>query len=448
MSEPGRSSRKWWICGLLLLASAVNYMDRLTLASVSRRLIDELQLSNADYGAVEQYFGYAFAVGAIVFGLLADRVSVRWLYPVVLALWSLMGFLTGMVPSAGAAGAIAPLSALLFCRTLLGFFESGHWPCALRTTQQLLEPEDRSFGNSILQSGTSVGAIVTPIIVAAMLTPAAGSWRRPFSWIGALGLVWVLGWLWATRRGIGSVAPAASEDPEPAEWAASLAKVLRSHRFWLLVVVVCCINGVYSVYRVWLPLALQDPAGLGFSEQQTLGRILPLYYLVNDVGCLAAGAATLWLHRHGVSAVNARRWVFTVSGALLAPAALLPAVARGEWALPGVSAGQASMAILLMTSLGSLAVFPCYYAFTQDLSRRHIGLVTGLLSFFAWIIPSTAQRVLGEFIDRSGSYDIAFQVAAWPVLVAAVALWALWNIEWLHPAQGSGEPRLRSTRAA
>jgi hypothetical protein len=202
----------------------------------------------------------------------------------------------------------------------------------------------------------------------------------------------------------------------------------------LLVFVVCCINWVSSVYRVWLPLALQDPAGLAFSEQETLRRILPLYYLINDVGCLGAGAATMWLHRRGMSAVNARRWVFTVSGALLLPAAQLPAVASGEWALPGVSAGEASIAILFLTALGSLAVFPCYYAFTQDLSRRHIGLVTGLLAFFSWIVPSTLQRLLGEQIDRMGSYDIAFQAAAWPVLAAAAALWALWNIEWLQPA--------------
>ena len=186
---------------------------------------------------------------------------------------------------------------------------------------------------------------------------------------------------------------------------------------------------------MWLPLALQDPAGLAFSEHDTLSRILPLYYLISDVGCLAAGAATLWLHRRGVSAVNSRRWVFTVAGVLLLPAMQLPALARGEWALPGISAGQASVAVLFMTSFGSLAVFPCYYAFTQDLSKRHIGLVTGMLGFFAWIIPSTFQRLLGAEIDRTGSYDIAFHVAAWPVLAAAVALWALWDIEWLRPGR-------------
>ncbi len=101
MSSGQRSTRTWWICILLLLASAVNYMDRMTLASVSRRLLEDLELSNADYGTIEQYFGYAFAVGSIVFGVAVDRVGVRWLYPAVLSMWSLMGLLTGLVPGPG-----------------------------------------------------------------------------------------------------------------------------------------------------------------------------------------------------------------------------------------------------------------------------------------------------------------------------------------------------------
>lgn len=403
---------KWWVCGLLLLASTINYMDRMTLASVSRRVIEELHLTKAGYGQVEQYFGYAFAFGAILFGALADRVSVRWLYPLVLSLWSLMGFLTGF------AGA----SSLLWCRALLGLFESGHWPCALRTTQALLAPADRALGNSILQSGTAIGAIVTPLIVAAMLTPEPGSWRRPFFWIGAAGLLWVLAWLWTTRGQTLSASPTQEVQRETR----SLRALLTDHRFWLLALVVSCINGTIALYRVWLPLALQDKSGLAFSEHATLSRILPLYYLINDAGCLAAGAATVWLHsRGGQSVLNARRWVFTICALLIVPSALLPTLARAE--MTGLA-----MVVLLMTAAGSLGVFPCYYSLTQELSRTQMGLVTGLLSFAAWIVPSSLQQPLGAHIDRTGSYDIAFQVGAWPVLVSAIALWLFWDLTWLR----------------
>src|SRR6056297_3595203 len=85
-STPG--ARVALICGLLLLASAINYLDRQTLASASVRIKTEFSLLNEQYGDIEAVFGYGFVIGSIVFGFLADMVSVRWLYPFVLASWS------------------------------------------------------------------------------------------------------------------------------------------------------------------------------------------------------------------------------------------------------------------------------------------------------------------------------------------------------------------------
>jgi MFS transporter, ACS family, hexuronate transporter len=36
----------WWICGLLMLATVVNYMDRQTLSVTARRIKSEMRLTN------------------------------------------------------------------------------------------------------------------------------------------------------------------------------------------------------------------------------------------------------------------------------------------------------------------------------------------------------------------------------------------------------------------
>src|SRR5579872_3993160 len=96
LSLRSRSSAwKWWVCALLLLATMINYMDRLTVNLTAQRIKAELRLSNEQYGQVESGFGLAFALGALVFGVLADRWNVRWLYPAALLLWSVAGFATG-----------------------------------------------------------------------------------------------------------------------------------------------------------------------------------------------------------------------------------------------------------------------------------------------------------------------------------------------------------------
>src|SRR3954466_13439416 len=89
--------RTWGICGLLLLATMLMYMDRQALAQQKSEILGALKLSNQDYGRLELGFGLAFAVGGIVTGFIADRISPRWLYPTVLLGWSSVGFATGWV---------------------------------------------------------------------------------------------------------------------------------------------------------------------------------------------------------------------------------------------------------------------------------------------------------------------------------------------------------------
>src|SRR5271169_4085894 len=93
-AERSATLRAWGICGLLLLATMLMYMDRQALAQQKTEILHALELSDRDYGWLETGFGLAFAVGGIVTGFIADRISPRWLYPIVLLGWSSVGFAT------------------------------------------------------------------------------------------------------------------------------------------------------------------------------------------------------------------------------------------------------------------------------------------------------------------------------------------------------------------
>src|SRR5690348_9132872 len=138
MSRPG--AWKWWVCGVLLLATFLNYMDRQALSLSLPEMKRTLHLAEERIGWVEGVFGYAFAAGAIFFGFLADRLGPRRPYPVVLIGWSLAGIATGFAGHPQVAGWLERTGDepgartfrwLVLCRTVLGFFEAGHWPCAL-----------------------------------------------------------------------------------------------------------------------------------------------------------------------------------------------------------------------------------------------------------------------------------------------------------------------------
>lgn len=398
--------RIWSVCFVLLLASSINYMDRQTLSNVSVRIKTEFGLSGEQYGQIELAFGWAFAIGATVFGVIADRTSIRWLYPAVLLAWSIMGILTGWANS---------FASLLVCRLMLGFFEAGHWPCALKTTQRLLPSNRRTLGNSVLQSGTAIGAIITPLIMLALLTDDVGSWRPAFQIIGGIGIFWIALWLWMVR-GLDLETPVVDHQAQSSSGWKSFLNALCDYRFLILILVVISINTAWHLLRAWLPMFLQE--GRGYSEKAMLAYMF-WYNVATDVGCLTAGAATIALGRRGWSSQGARVGVFCVCALLTSLCGLLP------W-LPQ---GPALLGVFLLVAMGSLGLFPCYYAFSQEVSIRHQGKVTGLLGTIAWLTTSPMHILFGQWIDKTGSFDLGLMLAGLVPVPAALLLLLTWRTD-------------------
>jgi ACS family hexuronate transporter-like MFS transporter len=389
----------WWIGSLLLLASAINYMDRQTLANASVRITEEFGMSQEQYGNLEAGFGWAFAVGSLFFGFLADRVSVRWLYAGVLTLWSAMGFASGFAQN---------YDQLLICRTLLGFFEAGHWPCGIKTVRAMLDSEGRAMGNGVLQSGTSIGAIVTPLVMRWMLTDEVGSWRLPFQAVGAVGLFWTIAWLMATRGAALDARAARAAESSRAWW-----RVLLDRRMFVILAVVALINTTFQILRAWLPKFLQE--GRGYEESQAL-YFNALWFGATDVGCLGAGAVALWLARRGRSVYTARMLTFFGCAAM----------ALAAISVPWLPASWLLLAVLLIAGAGSLGVFPIYHAFTQDLSSEHQGKVTGVAGVAAWAFSPWAQRLFGRHIDQTQSFDQGLAIAGCLPMIACLLLLLFW----------------------
>jgi MFS transporter, ACS family, hexuronate transporter len=410
-SPPTTRSRRWawWICGLLMLATVVNYMDRQTLSVTARRIKSEMRLTNEDYGWLETGFGIAFALGQTALGILADRVNVRWYYPLLLAMWSLMGFATGMMNT---------FTGLLICRALLGLFEGGNWPCGIKTVQNLLPPAQRALGSGILQSGGAIGAMLTPLVVGLLLSDELGSWRRPFLVIGAAGLSWVVLWLGSVRSAdlrlrADDVNPTQDPSHELQADESSFWRILFSARFGVVLCVSVSVNLCWHMLRVWLPLFLQE--GRGYRETTMLG-FNAAFFVAADIGCLATGAIALGLQRRGLSMSRARSFVYLAC-------CILTAFATVATFLP---AGVGLLVVLLLVGFGSLGLFPFFYALSQELSVRHQGKVIGVLGTLAWAALSVFHPLFGRYIDATGSFDIGLAFVGWLPLASWFVLWRLW----------------------
>jgi ACS family hexuronate transporter-like MFS transporter len=297
----------------------------------------------------------------------------------------------------------------------------------LKTTHRLLPPESRTLGNSVLQSGTAIGAIVTPVIMGFLLTSATGSWRPAFQIIAGVGLFWVVAWLLSTNsRDLAPIAATAlPTDPAAATgdgvvegdsfWA-----VIFGRKFLVLVFIVAAINAGAQLFRAWMPLFLQS--GRGYDEEFML-KFMFFYYVANDIGCLSGGYVTRRLHQAGFSVHASRTAVFGVCAVLVAAGGLIP------W-LP---AGPGLITALMIVALGSLGLFPCFYSFCQDLSTRHQGKVLGLLGTIAWVTTAPLHILLGRWVDQTKSYDLGMSLVCGLPLVALFVLMLFWPEEKLEP---------------
>jgi ACS family hexuronate transporter-like MFS transporter len=399
-----------------MLATMLLYMDRLTLAVTATLLKETIHLDDARYGRLEEWFSYAFAFGGILFGFIADRIGPRRLYPIVLAGWSLAGLATpgavlpaivGWLGDPGNPG-LGEFRWMLACRTLLGFFEAGHWPCALIAARNVLSADQRPLGNSILQSGASLGALLTPLVVEAFRHVGA-PWKTPFVVIGAIGLLWVPLWLRLTPSGLVDIRPAPltrARDEPVAGWGRIV------FQFLMLVVIVVTISLTWQIHRAWQPKFLKENHGYSETEGNLFASA---YYLVADVGCLAAGGLVSVLVAGRVPVRWARLIVFAGCSGLVTLSVAAAHMDRGPWLLVA----------LLAVGAGALGAHPQYYALAQELPTRHMGMLSGVLSATSWVAVGFAQGRMGDHVNQTHSYDLPLIITGLSPLVGLIAFLAL-----------------------
>ncbi|WP_439631657.1 MFS transporter [Gemmata sp.] len=416
---------RWWVCLLLMLATVINYMDRMALNQMARRIKLYFDLNNQEYGYLESAFSVAFAIGAVSTGWLVDRVSVRWVYPVMVLGWSAAGVLTGFASG---------FWMLLGCRFALGLFEAGNWPCGMKTTRAVLRREERSLGNSLFQSGTALGAVVAPLVVLALLRSAdpgepvrnaivsvtggtfaavadapTDTWKYPFRVIGSLGVVWIALWFLTVPRAM--LRPA--EESVAGAGLVHFRDVLRDARFWILFAMSIGINVTWHGYRTWLPLYLQEQRG--FSEKE-MSQFTTLYYVVADIGSWTVGGVTLVLCRRGTAVHRSRVLAYGFCAACTLATVAVPFLPNGVPLQLG----------LLVVAFGAMGLFPTYFALSQELSAAHQGKVSGSLGMCAHGALALAYPVEGYLTDLTKSYEPVLGAIGVAPLVAFVLLLWLW----------------------
>src|SRR5580704_816218 len=184
-SLPSSEAARWTAVSVFALASAWNYLDRLTLSAAAPRIMSEFHLSKTDYGWLLSAFSFSYTFASPAVGWFLDRLGLEAGIVWAVALWSFATALCGWTRSLGQ---------LIGARIFLGIWESAGVPAAGKLNAIYLEPKNRAIGAAVTQVGLTIGGIGAPLLVGAM-----AGWRSPFFICAALGFAWIPMWL-AVRR--------------------------------------------------------------------------------------------------------------------------------------------------------------------------------------------------------------------------------------------------------
>src|SRR5436190_11901351 len=174
---------RWWIVGLIFLATLINYVDRLTISVLAPVITKDLHLSNTQFGGIVTWFLLAYTISQGLSGKLYDRVGTKIGFICSILLWSIAAMGNAL------AYGLASFSAFRF---VLGLGEAGNWPGAAKTVAEWFPVRERALGMAIFNSGAAIGSVVAPpLIVWLSLTHG---WQTTFIVTGSLGFAWLVLW--------------------------------------------------------------------------------------------------------------------------------------------------------------------------------------------------------------------------------------------------------------
>ncbi len=392
-ASPYPSRYRWVVLSVFVLSTAINYLDRQTLATLAPLVRSEFRLSNAEYGLIVAVFSIAYAACAPFAGLLIDRIGLDRAIGMAVGVWSCAGIVTGFTRGLGG---------LLGCRGVLGMSEAAGIPGAGKAIHSYLLPAERALGNAWNQAGVSLGLILAPPL-ATWIAMRYG-WRQAFVISGSLGLIWIPLWNLTARKARCSATPI----PNTQHPAPGTLDLLRSPRLWGLLAANALNMSVYSLWTNWTTLYLVERHRLPLAVANWYAVIPPL---IAALGGFGGGWLSLVWMRTGAPAVAARTRV-CLAGALLAlPTALIPLLPTAGWTAAGIS----------LSILAVSAVSVNVYTMPLDIfggSRAAFAVSMLVASYGA--AQALISPAIGAVVDARGYGPVCLVAAALPLAAYAV----------------------------
>ncbi|VTP90698.1 Hexuronate transporter [Sphingobacterium daejeonense] len=421
---------RWTICALLFFATTINYLDRQVLSLTWKDFIaPEFHWTNNDYGNVAAIFAIVYAISMLLSGRIIDKLGTKKGYMWAIAIWSVGAILhafCGMITSGMLTGqwlvtfeqskeiiaGIEDISKVvnisvtvfIFARIVLALGEGGNFPAAMKACVEYFPKKDRAFATSIFNSGTTIGALVAPLVIPVIA--AQYGWEMSFIIIGALGFIWMGFWQFMYKKpeenpqvneeelnyikqdvDHGEIATAET----PVTSKVSILECLKFKQTWALIFGKFFTDGVWWFLLFWFPAYLSSVYDIKSSDFEGQIAIFVLY-AITMLSIIGGWLPTYFVEKKGMEVYAGRMRAMLIFAFF--PLLILFAQPLGEYSywfpviLIGISAAaHQSWSANIFSAVGDM--FP----------KKAIATVTGISGLAGGIGSFLINKISGVLFD-------------------------------------------------
>ena len=170
----------WILVGLLWVVALLNYMDRQMLSTMKpSMMIDIAELQTAtNFGRLMAIFLWIYGFMSPVAGMVADRISRKWLIVGSLFVWSAVTMCMGYAKT---------FDQLYWLRAVMGVSEALYIPAGLSLIADFHQSKTRSLAIGIHMTGFYMGQALGGF---GATIAASFSWQSAFHFFGIIGIIY------------------------------------------------------------------------------------------------------------------------------------------------------------------------------------------------------------------------------------------------------------------
>ncbi|MEO1253583.1 MAG: MFS transporter [Bacteroidota bacterium] len=416
---------RWWVVGLVALATVINYIDRQAFGALWPEMGVELfpdldeDGRKAIYGTISTVFILSYAFGQALFGKIFDWIGTRIGFALSIGIWSLATMMHAFARG---------LVSFSIFRSVLGMAEAGNWPGAAKSNAEWFPSKERAFAQGIFNSGAAIGGIISYPIIG--LLNGFLAWQTIFIVVGIIGLLWLIPWLYLLKAPpkdhpwlsdeekayilSGQEIREMSDDGTMDEgYNPKTGRLLLHKQSWGVIIASAAIDPIWWLFIVWIPIYLSEVYGMNVKEI-AFSAWLP--YVGAMIGAWFGGLLAQRFLQRGKSINWTRKTVISLGCLIMLPALLSLS-----------NPGSAFNAVLIMTVI--LFGFQVAIGNVQTLpSDFYSGKTVGTLSGFAGMaakLTAAGLTILVPILTSGGNYTPAFIIGAALAIVALLSVWVL-----------------------